>query len=386
MAVIAVRPELIVWAREHRGLSLNEAAEKLSIEPAILSRLEAGEVPLNLTLYKRISDRLRIPRAALLRRTPPNVPPMPRDYRTIAGRTPGVQFDTRLAIDYARTIEQNILELVDAGVSPAAPALTRVVLSENPSEAGERERDRIGISAATQLAWNFTEAANNWRSVIENVGVYVLLQKFDLDDCRGFTVFDNANAPIIVLNKNERYDPARIFTLVHEYCHLLLRQPGISDLSDTNPVEAFCNRFSAGFLMPRSALRAVLPIWPNTPVEWDYDDIRTWARKFKVSQQALALRLEELNVAPNGFYARFAATQHRDNRPEASGGDQIATQMSEMGAGYLKAVITAKDSGDIATAEATEMMQIAPHHFGRIREQVNRRFGRIGAPVIDLPN
>ncbi|MCJ2069347.1 XRE family transcriptional regulator [Methylobacterium sp. J-030] len=379
MAVIAVKPALIVWAREHRGLTRSEAAVKLSIPEPDLLALEQGKKPLNLTQFKKISDRLRVPRATLLRQTPPNIPPMPTDFRTIDGRRPRIDFDTRIAISYAQTINANILELVEAGAAPPTPVLARVSLTENASEAGERERERLGISPATQFAWPFKDAANNWRSVIENLGVFVLLQKFDLEDCRGFTTYENPNSPIIVLNKNEPHEPARIFTLVHEYCHLLLRQPGLSDHNDRNPVEAFCNRFAAGFLMPRAALRAALPTWPNQPIEWEFEDIRNWARRFKVSQQAFALRLEELNLAPAGYYARFVASQQEITLREQSGGDHVATQMSEMGARYLQTVMSATDAGQIGQVEATDMLQLSPQHFDRVREQVARRFSRIGA-------
>ena len=57
MAVVAVKPALLVWAREHRGLTVAEAADKLSIDEADLGALESGQKPLNLTMFKRISDR-----------------------------------------------------------------------------------------------------------------------------------------------------------------------------------------------------------------------------------------------------------------------------------------------------------------------------------------
>src|SRR5690606_22504959 len=152
-----------------------------------------------------------------------------------------------------------------------------------------------------------------------------------LDDCRGFTIYDDRNAPIIVVNKTEDYDPARTFTLIHEYCHLLLREPGISDQDDRNPVEAFCNRFASAFLMPRAILRELLPNWPNQPVEWDFDDIVSWSARLKVSQQALALRLESLGIAPVGYYQRLREQQRRRNVRRSEGGDYVNTQINELG-------------------------------------------------------
>ena len=376
MAVIAVKPELLVWAREYRGLTLPEAAKKLSMSESDLAGLEGGSKPLTLTYFRRISGRYRIPGATLLRRTPPPTPPLPKDFRTIGGKQPRIGFEARLAISYARTIEQNILELVEADAAPPLPSLAKVSLDDDPAEAGERERSRLGVSVATQLVWRSTEAFNNWRAVIEKTGAYVVMQKYDLEDCRGFTLYENPNAPIIVLNKAEDYAPARIYTLIHEYCHLLLREPGISDVYARTPVEVFCNRFAAGFLIPRSALRDILPSWPNTPVDWEHEVVSDWARKLKVSTQALALRLEELSLAPAGYYRRFAQGQRIVPRTEEGGGNYVLTQVSEMGMGYLSAVFRAMDKGTIQAGEAADMTHLSPRHFGSVRTQIDQRLGR----------
>jgi Zn-dependent peptidase ImmA (M78 family)/transcriptional regulator with XRE-family HTH domain len=385
MAVMPVKTALLVWAREHRGLSVEEAADLLSMTPAELAALEGGK-PVNLTTFRKIAKRYHIPAATLLRSTRPAVPPMPRDFRTFEGRPPRTSFEPRLAIRYARTSAQNILELVDANAAPATPVLTRLRLTDNAGEAGERERERLGVSTATQLAWSYQEAFNNWRSVIERTGTYVLMPKFPLDDCKGFTLYDNPNAPILVLSKEEDYEPARIYTLIHEYCHLLLREPGLSDLNRRDPVEVFCNKFAAGFLMPRTALRAILPTWPNRPVEWGREDIIVWARKLKVSQQALAFRLQGLGVAPEGFGARFSARQAKRKRLEDQRGNYLNTTMSELGMRYLGVVLSAVEARDIQDAEAAEMTHLAPKHFPHVRAQVDRRAQRIGAIGSGVPH
>ena len=291
MTVMPVAPDLIVWAREHRGLELHEAAELLGITAAELQQLEQGGKPLHLTMFRKISAALRIPQATLLRRTRPNLPVMPRDFRSIAGRGARVGLQTRFAIDYARTIAGNVMELVESGIGPTTPILPHVTRGENAAEAGERERERLGIPVVNQMGWRSVEAFNNWRAIIERTGCYVLLQKFDVEECKGFALYDDQNTPIIMISKADEFDTAKTFTLIHEYCHLLLREPGISDQNRQNPVEAFCNRFAGAFLIPRAALRAVLPYWPTEAVEWQHNEIREWAQYLKVSQQALALRL-----------------------------------------------------------------------------------------------
>ena len=385
MANMPVQPDLLVWAREYRGLGLEEAAAMLSMSVEELRELEGG-APVNLTKFRKISDTYRIPRATLLRRTRPDVPPLPRDFRTIDGRPPHVGFETRLAIDYARTIAQNILELVEADAAPQTPILPVVQLDENPSMAGERERQRLGVPIGEQFDWQQNEAFTLWRALIERAGVYVLLQKFDLEDCKGFALYDDPNTPIIMISKAEEFEPARTFTLIHEYCHLLLRQPGISDQKMQNPVEAFCNRFAAAFLIPRDALQQLIQQWPDRPVEWDRDIVRVWARRLKVSQQALALRMEELAIAPPGFFRHIVAGQQQAARAPSRGGNYVTSQIYEMGNRYLMAVLSAIDGGGIRLGEAAEMTHLSPQHFDHVRALVGQRFERVGAVVGGIPH
>lgn len=367
---------MVTWAREFRGLDLASAAARLAVTEEDLTAIENGDKPVLLTFFRKLSDRFRIPRATLLRRTRPTVPPMPMDFRTVDGRDATLGFDVRLAVSYAYTIEQNVLELVEAEAAPPTPVLPQIALGDNAAEAGERERRRLGVSGVTQLAWGFDDAFRNWRTVIESTGVYVLLKKWDRVDCLGFTIYRDRNAPIIVINKADEYEPVRTFTLLHEYAHLLLRQPGISDQNDANPVEAYCNRFAGAFLMPRAVLADILPYWPAAPVEWDLDQIRAWARRLKVSQQALALRLEQLGVAPVGFYARLVE-QQRARQQRVPGGNYNNTQVNELGDRFTSTVLSAASARLISNGEAADLLDMAPRYFDGMREQIDRQQARL---------
>ena len=378
MTDIPVRPEMVRWAREHRGLTLEAAADKLSVPVNILASVERGEQPVYIGLFKKLSARLKIPGPTLLRQTAPTVPPAPIDFRTLNGLNPSLGFETRIAISYAYTIEQNILELIEAEAIPETPHLPLLRLRQSPERAGEEERRRLGISNLKQLAWRQKEAFRNWRTVIEAAGIYVILKKFPIKDCRGFTIYRRENAPIIVINKAELFEPARTFTLIHEYAHILLRKPGMSDLDERNPVEAFCNKFASSFLMPHALIQDILPYWPDAPEEWSIHDLRDWARQLKVSQQALALRLEGLGIAPVGYYGRIVQQQIPVPKREGTGGDYVNTQVNELGDKFTKNVISAEQVRNIPSVEASDILDIAPRHFARITEQIERQKQRVG--------
>jgi hypothetical protein len=79
---------------------------------------------------------------------------MPRDFRSIAGRGARVGLQTRFAIDYARTLAANIWELVESGSGPVTPVLPHITRTEDAAEAGEGERERLGIPVLNQIAWD----------------------------------------------------------------------------------------------------------------------------------------------------------------------------------------------------------------------------------------
>ena len=175
-----------------------------------------------------------------------------------------------------------------------------------------------------------------------------------MEDCKGFTLFDSPDAPVVVVSKKDPLEVGRIFTLIHEYGHLLLMQPDFSDLNDRNPVEAFCNRFAAGFLMPRTIIQQLLGEWPNSPREWDPDYIRDWANELNVSQQSLALRFEQLELAPKGFFARFRGQQHHrgPDRRKSTGGNNVSTHVNELGDRFTRTILAAEEDDKILSTEA----------------------------------
>ncbi len=380
MTNVPMKGDLVVWAREHRGLSQAELAEKLGVPLIDVQAVEAETKEPNLTFFRRLSSRLRIPSGTLLRQTRPQIPPMPTDYRTVEGRPPEVGFETRIAVSFARTIAENVKELVENEIASPLPVLPSYDHHrDDPEEAGEAERTRLGVSIVAQLGWRGDQAFRNWRTVIEAAGAFVLIKNFPLADCKGFTIFEDRNAPLIIISKHEKRDVARTFTLVHEYAHLLIREPGFSDHDDRNPVEAWCNKFAGAFLMPRSVLRELVGTWPNEPVNWSMTDVRNWARRLKVSQQALAIRFEAVGLAPSGFFNHIRTQQGQSAPPRlGDSGNYVNTQINELGDRFAAMVLNAQGGDLIQTAEAAEILAIRPVHFDRIRQQIRTQNTRAG--------
>jgi Zn-dependent peptidase ImmA (M78 family)/DNA-binding XRE family transcriptional regulator len=371
MADIPVKGDVLIWAREYRGLSLLEAAERLGMSAAELTDIEKEVSKPTLTKFEKMAAVYKLPLSTLFRRTRPNVPKALPDFRTIEGAPIEKSFEFQVALDTARGL-QTVLNVIRSEDDRFfAPSLREYDFGKDPCKQGEAERNLIGVSVDQQLGWESVAGFRHWRAIIERQGISVYLQKFDLSDCRGYCIWDEDHLPAIIINKTEVSENARAFTLIHEYAHLLIRRPGISDLNSRNPVEAFCNRFAAAFLMPVSAVQGLLPVWPDGPHGWADDTIKEAARALKVSAQAFALRLEELGRAKQGFNRRFVSIPAK--RRDQTGGGYVRTRLSEIGGRYVSSVMSAFDRDVIDLVHASEALALKPVYLDRARAYVERQ-------------
>lgn len=100
------------------------------------------------------------------------------------------------------------------------------------------------------------------RKKINEMGVFVFLngkvkdnthRPLNLEEFRGFVLSDK-RAPIIFINQTDSRN-GQVFTLIHEYTHLLLNEDEIFNIVETknyayDPVEYFVNKVTAEVLVP----------------------------------------------------------------------------------------------------------------------------------------
>ena len=376
---IPVTKEVLIWARERLDLSLTDAANKAKIDIAQLVQYEKGENQPTLGHFRELCKVYNLPEAVLFRITPPDMPPRPTDYRTLEGRPPGLKYQTLIALDKARNYEESLLGLIEADAS-LKHSLPHFTMQRNPAKLGEEFRSNLGITFDAQLNWNSERRAFiEWRVALGDLGVYAFLEDFPRKDCRGFSLFDN-DVPIIVISTEDTYREAQIFSLIHELGHLVLNRPGFSDEKrDGTNVERFCNAFAAGLLMPSALMERVVDEFDGPfPKEWTIDEIRRMSKMLKISQQAIAIRLETLKYAPEGFFDRFKEIQPKIQKKKDDGKNDgkdmpvyYPVKIFEMGKVYINTVLDAFHGGKINSLEARSMLDVRPDNFNKLREKAN---------------
>src|SRR5712692_9836010 len=108
MAEIPVSGEVLSWARNFRGLSLDDAAGLIGISSTELEEFETEVRKPTLTKFEKLAAVYKLPLATLFRRTPPPEPKKLTDFRTVEGVTPRKSFEFEIAMSNVRTLQATL--------------------------------------------------------------------------------------------------------------------------------------------------------------------------------------------------------------------------------------------------------------------------------------
>jgi Zn-dependent peptidase ImmA (M78 family)/transcriptional regulator with XRE-family HTH domain len=377
---VPVNPEVLKWARNERGLTPSEAATRLGITIGEIEALESGaEVP-TVTTLRDIAAKYEIGFSSLLMPQPLAATTRLRvqDFRTNQSAREKWHPDLLTAMD-----EVNVVLDAFADLKPVADDLLKSDLPglgalSNANRVADTERRRIGLSAPVQFGWRTpADGFRRLRSMIEAQGVFVhVVTASTIKDWRGLAILDERNIPLIIINGAETDPSARSFSLLHEYAHILRRQNAISDHNRTNLVEAFCNKFAAHFLMPDEIFSAEVRVLGGGYREtWTDLQLKKIGARFKTSMSAVAIHLENLGFAPDGFYnGKLAEWRLRTATPREPGPVGYYKKMANrLGNRHISVVFDAMDRGYINQLDAYEMLDVNPANFAKLRSEVKER-------------
>ena len=258
-----IEPALLKWARASAGLTVEEAAKKLGQTPERLAAWEEGEEQLSVAQLRDAARIYKRPLAVF------HLPEPPRDFQPLRDfrRVPEAEA-TRLSPELQHTIRrahaqrEAALELRELAGEPTRPSPTLDTAPRDPEAFGAAGRKLLGVGLDAQLDWTDPgRALGGWMAALEDLDVMVLqAQSIDANDMRGFSISEQT-LPVVVLNGADA-PRARLFTLLHEYAHVLLRTSGVCDLHErrgakpADDLEVFCNRVAAAILLPADVFRA----------------------------------------------------------------------------------------------------------------------------------
>lgn len=221
-------------------------------------------------------------------------------------------------------------------------------------------------------------AFNYLRDRLENNGITVMQngvvgsnnhRKLNIDEFRGFLLYDDI-APIIFINNNDSTN-GKIFTLIHEYVHFLLKEDDIlidKDIAFENGNEKRINKITAEFLMPASHIEE---LWDdNRLLTKQIEDL---SKLFHVSTIALAIKLKSMKKIEQQLVNEIS--QHtkigleNSNAEAGGGGNYYYTSRSRFGNSFLSTVIQGAESGDISYTQAFKLLDDSVKAYDYFKEE-----------------
>jgi len=310
---VTVEPRVLIWARESVGLSIPEVAKRLKASEDTIRKWESGQKRPTLMYLEKLARTIyKRPFAVFLLPKPPEELPFPNDFRSLpSDKRKPFSPKTRLAIRRARRLQSLTAELARSLNRESTLKIGRATLSDDPEVVANSVREQLGVDLQTQFGWtDENKAFNEWGKAIEKVGILVFQIGMPLEETRGFSLTEG-EFPAIVINIHDSTN-GRIFSLFHEYGHLLLHNSGICDMEnpaylseEVKSIEKFCNHFAGAVLVPRNALlNHELTRLKGRLSEWPDEILKELAKTFKVSQEVILRRLLILERATEGFYKR----------------------------------------------------------------------------------
>jgi Zn-dependent peptidase ImmA (M78 family) len=312
-----INPQMLRWAREQVGLTPDDVG-KLSqnlggyaaIDPHQLAQWEAGEAEPELEHLETLSELYVCPVGYFFLSAPP------QEQQALSFRGLAREKQDRLS-PLSRQTLRRFLALAEWTVSvieeaniewPVKVQFTSKRISLK--ELVVKERERFLFTPKIRTQWQTPEEAFRWwRERIESLGVFCFQMPLDPHDIRGASLWVQHRYPFILVNHHDvEAATGRLFTLLHEYAHLLTHRHGlICDFRGTESnLESFANQFAARMLLSHDELKERLTeLGQNHPREtWSdqiLDDLR---QPFFISRDVVAIILQELHLAPDNFYQR----------------------------------------------------------------------------------
>lgn len=382
-----VNPDIMRWARETAGLTIEEAAKKLAIHEARgvpatdrLAALESGESEPTRSVIAKMAKQYRRPLLTFYMTAPPRKGDRGQDFRTLPedySDTDEALLDALIRDVKARqSIVRAVLEdeedtkpLPFVGSMRKSQGVTEVLSSIQKTI--QFEKSEFYVQTSPSEAFSFL------RNRVEGAGIFVLLignlgsyhTAIDLETFRGFALADDI-APFVIINDQDAHS-AWSFTLLHELVHIWLGQTGVSGLRSELSVEKFCNDIASEFLLSSSELDK-LRIDRRTKLDSIQSKIVEFAKDRNLSASMVAYKLyrmgtidfESWKLLRETFRKMWIEKRYEQRlkarEQETHGPTYYPVRRHRIGKALLELVSSMMRAGSITTYKAGMVLGVKP--------------------------
>ena len=212
-----INPDILKWARERAGYTIEDVAHALKREIKEITNWELGITAPTYSQLEKLSYQLyKRPIAVFFFPEPPPETDPVQSFRTL----PKFEIDNLLpdslyAIRLGEAMQFALKDMND-GVNPSNRKIFKEIRAhqrDNIYSLVELVRNYLGISLIEQKRWNNNEEAlKKWRDIVQDVGIFIFKRSFKQRDISGYCLFDQ-EFPLIYLNNGPRLDKYLAFSM-----------------------------------------------------------------------------------------------------------------------------------------------------------------------------
>lgn len=380
-----VNSDILAWARETAGLSLQDAVEKLGIADARgiaavdrLLALESGDESPSRPLLLKMAKQYRRPLLTFYMSEPPKKGDRGQDFRTLPEEKAGSDALLDALIRDVRARQSMVRDVLkDEDEAEPLPFIGSMTMEDGVPAVLASIWQTISVDAAQfRAASSVEQAFGLLRAGAEAAGIFVLLignlgshhTALEVEAFRGFALADPI-APFVVINDQDA-KPAWAFTLLHELAHLWLGATGVSGASAELAIERFCNDVAGEFLLPKEML---LELGINRQTRFDEARrlINEFADENNLSRSMVAYRLFQAGLIKHAdwqglrtLFRQQWLQQRADSRDRTrdreSGPNYYIVRRHRVGSALISLVRRMMADGALSPAKAGKVLGVKP--------------------------
>lgn len=346
---VTIPKEMYLWAIERAGYRVDEF---LQTHPDIAMYIEDEKKP-TIKQLEGFAAMVHVPLAFLMLPTPPiETSPIPM-FRGKAGNG---KFDLNVyqTVLDIQGRQEWLSDYLAENELYECPFVGKYDITTPIKDMAAVIRQLLGLEIDWMMSFSTPDnAINYFVEKMEDTGICVFFngivgnnthRTLDVEECRGFALVDETNAPMIFVNNSDSKN-AQMFTLAHEFTHVLVGvSAGYAGFEGEyhDLVESYCDQVAAEFLVPDILLKN------------HWTSIEECARKFNVSTLVIARRAHNLGIISNEEYREFYM-RYRSNirkKKKSAGGAFYKTAAKRIGRLFAIHIYNAVLSKQISYTEA----------------------------------
>lgn len=383
---MALNPQILTWAREAAGLSIEEAARSLAFSDSQertaadrLKAMEDGKEEPSRSVLLRMAQTYHRSLLVFYLSEPPRTGDRGQDFRRVPGAA-APEYDPTLdaLIRDIRGRQGIVKDLLEQTEAAKVDYVASVKMDRPAEDLARRITDRLGLSLARfRQESSVRQAFSYLRERVEASGAYVLLlgnlgnyrTNIPSGVFRGYAIADPV-APFIVVNDQD----ARVawsFTMLHELVHLWLGATGLSGVSIAAQLEAYCNNVAGEILLPAADLDE-LHFLHRAPLQETVEAVGRFAGQRNISRPMVAYKLLRLHIITHDRWQELdkhyedewvaAQARHLGEEKGEGGPSYYVLKRHRLGPALLDLVKNSLGEGFLTYTKAGQVLGVKPRN------------------------